>query len=116
MRKPHFNCPVQATINAIAGKWKVRIVWYLSFEDYGFARLRRKLKDVSEKVLIEQLKQLESDKIIVRTVRELKPLRVDYSLSEEGRALIPLMQQLCDWGSLNYGIKGTLPQPKKNVS
>jgi DNA-binding HxlR family transcriptional regulator len=110
--KAHFNCPVQATINAIAGKWKVRIVWYLSFETYGFARLKRKLKGVSEKVLAEQLKQLESDKVVVRTVSATKLKRVEYSLSEAGRALIPLMQQLCDWGSEQYGIKGTLHQPR----
>jgi DNA-binding HxlR family transcriptional regulator len=114
--KAHFNCPVQAAINAIAGKWKVRIVWYLSFETYGFARLKRKLSGVSEKVLNEQLKQLEEDKIVIRAVSEMKPRRVDYSLSEAGRSLVPLMQQLCDWGSEQYGIKGSLNHPRTSAS
>ena len=111
--KPHYNCPVQATINAIAGKWKVQVVWHLSFETLGFARLRRKLKHVSEKVLTDQLRQLERDRIVSRTVRPTKPPRVDYSLTPAGRELIPMMQELCEWGTGQFGIKGTLHQPAR---
>lgn len=110
--KPHFNCPVQATINSIAGKWKVQIVWYLSFDTLGFAALRRKLKTVSEKVLAQQLRQLEKDGIVGRNVRPTKPPRVDYFLTPSGRKLVPTMQLLCDWGSAQFGIKGNLHQPK----
>ena len=111
--KPHFNCPVQATINSISGKWKVQIVWYLSFDTLGFAALRRKLKAVSEKVLAQQLRQLESDGIVARAIRPTKPPRVDYFLTPAGRKLIPTMQRLCDWGSAQFGIKGSLHQPAK---
>ncbi|QJW96807.1 winged helix-turn-helix transcriptional regulator [Frigoriglobus tundricola] len=113
--KEHYNCPVQATINAIAGKWKVQIVWHLSFGTLGFAQLRRKLKTVSEKVLTAQLRQLESDGIVTRTVRATNPPHVDYALTASGRELVAPMQQLCDWGSKQFGIKGTLPQPKGRV-
>jgi DNA-binding HxlR family transcriptional regulator len=106
--KPHHNCPVQATINAISGKWKVQIVWHLSFQPLRFAKLRNKLKGVSEKVLAEQLRQLQADGIIARAATQTKPLRVDYSLTEAGKSLIPMMEKLCDWGSRQFGIKPTL--------
>jgi DNA-binding HxlR family transcriptional regulator len=108
---PHHNCPVQATINALAGKWKVQAVWHLSFEKLGFAQLRRKLAGVSDKVLAEQLRELEADAIVARTVHPTNPPRVDYSLTPAGRRLVPLLQELCDWGSEQFGIVGTLHQP-----
>jgi DNA-binding HxlR family transcriptional regulator len=111
--KPHYNCPVQATINSISGKWKVQIVWHLSFGVLGFARLRNKLKEVSEKVLTDQLRQLEADGIVARTVKPTNPPRVDYSLTGAGESLIPMLQKLCDWGTAQFGIQGTLKQPVK---
>jgi DNA-binding HxlR family transcriptional regulator len=112
--KAHFNCPVQATINAISGKWKVQIVWHLSFGSMRFAQLQRKLKEVSEKVLTDQLRQLEADGIITRTVTPTRPPRTDYALSRRGELLIPTMQELCDWGSVQFGIQPSLRQPRGN--
>jgi DNA-binding HxlR family transcriptional regulator len=111
--KQHYNCPVQATINSISGKWKVQIIWHLSFGTLRFSSLHKKLKDVSEKMLAQQLQQLETDGIVSREVTPTKPPRVDYSLTSAGWQLIPTMQILCDWGSEQFGIKGTLKQPKK---
>jgi DNA-binding HxlR family transcriptional regulator len=109
--KPRHNCPVQATIYCISGKWKVQIVWHLSFGTLGFSRLRDKLKGVSEKVLTEQLRQLQSDGIVHRNATATVPPRVDYSLTPAGRELIPMMQRLCDWGSKQFDIKPTLSHP-----
>lgn len=109
--KPHHNCPVQAAINSISGKWKVQIVWHLSFGTLGFSGLRNKLKGVSEKVLTEQLRELESDGIVHRQVTPSVPPRVNYSLTPAGRKLIPTMQLLCDWGSKQFDIKPTLTHP-----
>ena len=106
--KPHNNCPVQATINSISGKWKVQIIWHLSFGTLRFAKLRQKLKGVSDKVLAEQLRQLESDAIVARAVTPTVPPRVDYSLTRTGSELIPMMQSLCEWGSKQFGIVPTL--------
>jgi DNA-binding HxlR family transcriptional regulator len=108
---PHNNCPVQATINALSGKWKVQAVWHLSFGTLGFAQLRRKLPGVSDKVLAEQLRELEADAIVSRTVHPTNPPRVDYALTPAGQRLVPMLQQLCDWGSAQFGIVGTLHQP-----
>src|ERR1700735_877832 len=102
--KKHYNCPVQATINSISGKWKVQIIWHLSFGTLRFSNLHKKLKDVSEKMLAQQLQQLETDGIGSREVTPTKPPRVDYSLTPAGRQLISPMQILCDWGSEQFGI------------
>jgi DNA-binding HxlR family transcriptional regulator len=91
----------------------VQIIWHLSFDTLRFSSLNKKLKDVSEKVLAQQLQQLETDGILSREVTPTKPPRVDYSLTTAGWQLIPTMQILCDWGSEQFGIKGTLKQPKR---
>ena len=108
--KDHHGCPVQASINVLAGKWKVQILWFLSFKPLRFAELRRKLKTVSEKVLADQLRQLERDGVIQRTVLRSVPPQVTYSLNPEGQKLVPLMEALCGWGSAHFGIKPNLPR------
>jgi len=108
--KDHHGCPVQASINVLAGKWKVQILWHLSFGPRRFAELRRKLSKISEKVLTQQLRQLESDAVISRMATASVPPQVTYALNKEGRKLVPLMESLCDWGSAHFGIKPNLPR------
>jgi DNA-binding HxlR family transcriptional regulator len=108
--KPHYGCPVQATINVMSGKWKVQILWHLSFQPRRFAELRKKLKSVSEKVLAQQLRQLQADGLLVRQANTTVPPQVTYSLSRAGRELVPMMESLCDWGSVHFGIKPSLPR------
>jgi DNA-binding HxlR family transcriptional regulator len=113
--KDNYGCPVQASINLLSGKWKVQILWHLSFGPRRFAELRRKLSKVSEKVLVDQLRQLERDGVLQRASTHTQPPQVTYSLNAEGHKLIPLMEDLCDWGSAHFGIKPSLPrrpQPK----
>lgn len=109
--KNHFGCPVQATSNVIAGKWKVLIVWHLSFGSHRFAELRDTLPGVSEKVLTAQLRQLESDGILQRHVTASVPPRVDYMLSPAGKELIPVMQAMCAWGTKHLSVQPNLPHP-----
>jgi len=108
--KDHHGCPVQATINVMAGKWKVQILWRLSFGPMRFAELRRKFPKISEKVLIAQLRQLEADGVLLREVTPTVPPRVAYSLNREGERLVPMLENLCDWGSSHFGIKPNLPR------
>ena len=98
--KDHFGCPVQSSINVLSGKWKVQILWHLSFGPRRFAQIRKKMPKISEKVLTEQLRQLESP-------------QVTYSLNREGQKLVPLMESLCSWGSAHFGLKPNLPRPAK---
>lgn len=107
--KEHFGCPVQATANAIAGKWKVLIVWHLSFRPHRFSELRALLPGVSEKVLTSQLRELARDGIVKRDDANEIPPRVDYSLTPAGTQLIPIMEAMCSWGSANLGVSPTLP-------
>lgn len=110
--KNHFGCPVQATSNVLAGKWKVLIVWHLSFGTRRFTEIRDLLPGVSEKVLAAQLRELEHDGVIRRLSAESVPPRVDYMLSEAGKELIPVMESMCDWGTKHLGIQPNLPRPK----
>ncbi len=116
--KVHHGCPVQATINVLSGKWKVQAVWHLSFGPRRFAELRTLLRSVSEKVLTAQLRELEKDGVVRRTALRTSPPKVTYSLSPSGQTLIPVLEDLCDWGSKQFGIKPNLPrnpQPPKTL-
>jgi DNA-binding HxlR family transcriptional regulator len=108
--KEHYNCPVQATVNVLSGKWKVQILWLLSFGPKRFAQLRKKLPKISEKVLADQLRQLQADGVLAREATSGVPPQVTYSLNAAGQKLVPLMESLCDWGSAHFGIKPSLPR------
>jgi DNA-binding HxlR family transcriptional regulator len=111
--KPHFGCPVQATANAIAGKWKVQIIWHLAYQPRRFGELRRLLASVSEKVLTAQLRELEGDLILHRNVLETQPPQVTYSLTPAGEDLLTGLQILCEWGTKYLGVQPNLP-PRQN--
>jgi DNA-binding HxlR family transcriptional regulator len=104
------GCPVKAAIEVLSGKWKVPILWHLSFGELRFAQLRKKLGTVSEKVLAEQLRQLEADGVLTRSASDSVPPAVTYSLNDAGRKLVPLMEDLCDWGSAHFRLKPSLPR------
>ena len=106
--KAHHGCPIQATSNAISGKWKVLILWHLSFQPYRFSELRELLHGVSEKVLTAQLRELESDGLVLRRSANTVPPRVDYRLSPAGDELIPIMERMCEWAGVHLGVKPTL--------
>jgi len=108
--KDHYGCPVQATINVISGKWKVQILWFLSFGPLRYAELRKSLGRLTEKVLTDQLRQLEADRIVQREVSGSIPPAVTYSLSPEGQKLVPMMTSLCEWGTAHFGIVGKFPR------
>ncbi len=108
--KNHYGCPVQAAIHVMSGKWKVQILWHLSFHPLRFAQLRKKLKTISEKVLADQLRQLERDGVIQRHVSGSVPPAVTYSLNGAGEKLVPMMESLCDWGSAHFQMKPSLPR------
>ncbi len=111
--KDHHGCPVQATVNLISGKWKVQILWHLSFRPRRFAEIRKKLKTISEKVLTEQLRQLEKDSLVLRRATTSVPPQVTYSLDAPGEELVPTLQTLCDWGCNHLDMKPSLPRHPK---
>jgi DNA-binding HxlR family transcriptional regulator len=109
--KQHFGCPVKATSNVLAGKWKVMIVWHLSFGSKRFAELRKMLPGVSEKVLAAQLRELEQDGVLERRQAKTVPPQVTYLLTGPGNELIPVMEAMCDWGTRNLGVPPSFPRP-----
>ncbi|RYX83207.1 transcriptional regulator [bacterium] len=93
-----FNCPVEAALDVMGGKWKPVILWHLSQREHRFGELRRAIPRVSEKVLIEQLRQLEKSGVVARDVKETVPPTVTYSLTEYGQTLKQAITSLSEWG------------------
>lgn len=94
-----FNCPVEATIQLIGGKYKAVILWHLIGEKKRFGELKRLLPRATEKMLTQQLRDLEQDGLIIRTVYPVVPPKVEYSLSELGKSIIPVLDAMCNWGA-----------------
>ena len=92
------NCPVTATVSIIGGKWKPPILSRLVEGDKRFGELLRLVPRVTKKMLTQQLRELERDGIVTRRVYDEVPLRVEYSLSEYGQSLIPVLQAMEVWG------------------
>jgi DNA-binding HxlR family transcriptional regulator len=101
--------------NVMSGKWKVQILWHLSFGPHRFAELRKKLPTISENVPADQLRQLEGDKVLTRKVTTTNPPQVTYSLNAEGKKLGPLMETLCDWGQRSFWDQAP-SSPPRNAS
>ena len=92
------QCPVELGLNILSGKWKLKILWHLSKGTIRFNELQRLLRSITTKTLTEQLRELEEQGIILRTVFPEVPPRVEYSLSEIGITLKPILGELCEWG------------------
>ncbi|WP_334020393.1 winged helix-turn-helix transcriptional regulator [Alteromonas sp. S015] len=93
-----YICGVAVSLEIIGGKWKGVILWHLCHKTLRFSQLRRRLQGVTQKMLTQQLRELERDGLVNRKVYAEVPPRVEYSLTELGRTLEPTLRQLCDWG------------------
>ena len=94
-----YTCPVDVTLSLIGGKWKILILSHLhQFERRGFSEIRDNLPRVSEKMLMQQLKELQRDNLIDKKVLSDKPYRVEYFLTEYGKSLSPLYDFMGRWG------------------
>ena len=92
------GCPVSATIRIIGGKWKVVILYLISYEISRFSEIHRLIEGISKKMLAEQLRELESDGIISRKAYAEVPPRVEYAMTEKGLTLRPIIFAMRDWG------------------
>ena len=97
LQKP--NCPVESTLELIGGKYKALILWHLSEGDLRFSELRKVIHGATAKMLTQQLRELEAHALVHREVFPVVPPRVEYSLTELGRSLMPILIAMRDWGS-----------------
>ncbi|MBN1432341.1 MAG: helix-turn-helix transcriptional regulator [Methanomicrobiaceae archaeon] len=92
------KCPVTITLNIIGGKWKPVILWNLSEGPMRFSELKRSIPAINQMTLTKQLRELERDCMILRNVYAEVPARVEYSLTDTGISVMPVLVSLCLWG------------------
>ncbi len=110
MRKPRHTdielCPVEAALNRIGGKWKGLIVLRLLQRTWRFNELLRSLPGCTQRMLTNQLREMEEDGLVHRKVFPEVPPRVEYSLTEIGQDLAPTIRAMCEWGQKNiHGVE-----------
>ncbi len=95
----HYNCPVEAALGIIGGKYKTVILFHLKNETLRYSELKKILTNATPKMLTQQLRELEADGIVQRTVYPVVPPKTEYSLTEFGKTLTPVIDAICDWGT-----------------
>jgi DNA-binding HxlR family transcriptional regulator len=105
MRRRDMNCPAAFTLKVISGSWKVPIVWHLMAGTRRFGELRKAVGGVTQKILAQQLRELEGDGIVKRKVYAEVPPKVEYSLTPMGQTLRPVVQIMCAWGTAHSSVK-----------
>ena len=96
-----FSCGLDATLRVISGKWKPLILYFLRQGPTRYGELRKAMRSVSDKMLIQHLKEMEADGIVTRTDYKEVPPRVDYNLTPLGHSLSEALVPLCNWGTEN---------------
>jgi len=101
-----YHCSMEFTLSVIGGKWKCLIIWYLGVSALRFNELKRKLPKITQRMLTLQLRELESDGLVSRKVYSQGMPKVEYSLTDAGRSLLPVLGSLTDWARRCFS-----PQP-----
>jgi DNA-binding HxlR family transcriptional regulator len=99
MNKKKVACPAEVALNAIAGRWKLLILRELCAGTSRFSAMRRTLSGISEKMLTQDLRELERDGVVSRTIYPQIPPKVEYFLTESGKDLKPILDALHEWGT-----------------
>jgi DNA-binding HxlR family transcriptional regulator len=115
MRTKTYHCPVEAAVDVFGGKWKAQILWWLHQRTWRFAELRRQIPGITEKMLAQQLRELEVDGIVNRKVYPTVPPKVEYSLTEYGRSLKRALRAICEWGQKHVERIGAVVIPPDRV-
>lgn len=103
-----YNCEKELTLSVIGGKWKLVILWHLGFEGtFRFNEIRRLFRSISHRILSKQLKELEQDGLISRKVYDSSPPKVEYSITDRGKTVLPIVQAMYEWGkdNMSYYVK-----------
>jgi DNA-binding HxlR family transcriptional regulator len=94
-----YNCPVDATLGLIGGKYKSLILWHLIDTTLRFGELRKLIEGATPKMLTQQLRELEESHLVTRIVYPVVPPKVEYSLTDLGRSIKPILSAMYDWGT-----------------
>ncbi len=111
MRDKRYYCAVELAVDVIGPKWRPIILAYLKEGVRRYGELRRRMPDISEKMLVQRLRELEADGLIRRTAHDVVPPRVEYELTEEGWTLAPVLQALYDWAEGHARRTGSRIEP-----
>lgn len=97
-----FNCEKELTLSVIGGKWKMLVLWHLGKGGTKrFGELKSLIPGITQRMLVNQLRELEEDQIVHREVYPVVPPKVEYSLTEQGKSLMPILDSMYEWGK-NY--------------
>lgn len=115
------ECPVRATLRVIGGKWKPLVACSLLDGKKRFGELRKLIPEATQKVLTQQLREMERDGIVARTLYQQIPLKVEYSLTDYGDTLRPILLGLCNWGKehrarMSNKAERQIPGTRKSLS
>lgn len=109
MAKTNYDCGIGPAFEVVGGKWKAAILWELAGGRLRFGELKRRVRGVTEKMLIQQLRELERDWLVTRTVFQEVPPRVEYDLTEWGVGLNAALAPVADWGEAYARATGRYP-------
>ncbi|MEA2658271.1 MAG: hypothetical protein QOF64_856 [Candidatus Binatota bacterium] len=98
MKATENKCPAEFTLTLIGGRWKIPLLFHLQNGSRRFSELARALKGVTQKVLTQQLREMERDGLVARKVYAQVPPKVEYSLTDLGFSLRPVVEAMCKWG------------------
>lgn len=110
-----YTCTFEITMDLIGGKWKPLILWHLGTKGtIRFNALRKIMPNITQKMLTQQLRELEADLLVNRTIYAQVPPKVEYALSETGVSLMPILSQMCNWGQNYYSsaVENSIPIDK----
>lgn len=100
-KETEYQCSMELTLDLIGGKWKALILWHLGENTLRFSELKKTLPKITQKMLTQQLRELEADGLVDRFIYTQIPPKVEYSLTPAGKSLLPILATLCSWGQ-NY--------------
>jgi DNA-binding HxlR family transcriptional regulator len=109
-----YHCPVEVALDVVGGKWRAVVLAHLKEGVHRYGELRRLMPDVSEKMLVQRLRELQADGLVSRQEFDTVPPQVEYRLTEEGKSLAPVLQALYNWGAARAQRTGTVivtPRP-----
>ncbi len=108
----NVGCEIEVTLSVIGGKWKPIILWHLGVDGTKrFGEIKYLISKITHKTLTNQLRELENDGLIHREVYPEVPPKVEYSITEKGKTLMPILQMMCAWGKENCNSSTVIGSP-----